>query len=120
MEKQFFLKLCFILGLAGFFLLSSSFYCENSGIFFSGIAFCQPDDEEEEEPIQTRPAPDVKPSPMQHKGRWAQPSAMDDGEHGDGKVQMQSPSTPAQTMQPSAPAQTMRPKAPEQAGRALP
>lgn len=68
----------------------------SGGFLQSPVAFCQV--EEEEEPIQTRPRPDIRPNPMQKQGIKTQKENMgpasvinkqkmveDDGEHGDGR-----------------------------------
>lgn len=50
-------KLFVIIGVAGLLLLGNGILWINNGSLFSGVAFCQP--EEEEEPVQARPRPEV-------------------------------------------------------------
>ncbi len=59
MESQTALKLFVIIGVAGLLLLGNGIVSTDIGNLFSGVAFCQP--EEEEEPVQARPRPDVMP-----------------------------------------------------------
>jgi hypothetical protein len=66
--------------------------------------YAQPEDEEEEEPVQTRPNPMDSRIRMKGASRSGNPSerVMDDGQHGDGKIKMGSPASkaaPAQRMQ---------------------
>ncbi len=86
------------------------------GLFDSQIAFCQPE-EEEEEPIQARPAPDLRQNPLDKQrvmnpaGRMRtnpvqnrQGTVADDGEHGDGRQPAMQPVVPAKRLTPRSPA----------------
>jgi hypothetical protein len=128
MKKQSLFWRFLVICLVGLFLVGGVFYNGTIGIFSGGIAFCQP--EEEEEPIQARPRPDTRPDPMQ-RGQSVSSGGMDvgsqkvqaDGSGGGnvatgagmkpaGSMQQMRPASPHQQMRPAMPAQQMRPAAP--------
>jgi hypothetical protein len=74
MKKQSLFWRFLVICLVGLFLVGCVFYNGTIGIFSGGIAFCQP--EEEEEPIQARPRPDTRPDPMQRGRLMAQEAGM--------------------------------------------
>ena len=92
------------------------------GLYESRIAFCQ---EEEEEPIQTRPRPDMQQHSLgkqkavnaadrmrTNPARNRHETISDDGEHGDGIQPSMQPAVPTRQLKSTSPAHQVRPEMP--------
>ncbi len=115
----------------------------SDGIFLNHAGFCQPEEEEEEETLQTRPRPDTRPNPLLEGAGsgnkfWnvdnnpdspliSNQGSAQGGESAAGISERMKPLAPAQQtmrptkamqqMRPTKPMQTMRPTAPRQTMR---